>query len=394
MLPIPAQPKHLLTTEEAASVIAEYQQSDWHSALKCIIDQSNVSPQRALKALSTLVNLDRQTKTDIRYDTRWNQLLHERQTPLRHSFFVMAVVIGVTIAGGMLLAPDHLYRWLIPGLATLLIMRWAWLTHRGQTHARVVIGGILLVVLSGLVAAALMDEHSTQVPAAALPLILWCLISLGGGLAFSVWGAVAPMGADRPEQVRSARIGWRVGLINLAATVLISALVLYFIGLAGGDAGDESFNALFRFMIFMIVYAAFSAYLLAPMSRHSLSAALALALPVAIGLMKWATGPAGEAFAYLLLLCAIQVATVGLTALGLLVLAVINHRKAGQEGQLTAAAIAAGVAAMGWAILRFIVEHGVATAAFERGLAIWLWIAIPAMVTATSATVSAYRRTH
>lgn len=392
MLPIRPQPKHLLTAEESASVIATYQQADWHTALSQIIRLTNVNANRALKELSTLVGLGGQTKTAIRNDPRWAELQQSRQTPIWHSFVVLAVLVVVAIAGGLLLPFDTFYRLLVPALATLLIIRWGWLTHRGQAHARVVIGGILLVVLSGLVAAALMDEQSNQVPAAALPLILWCLVALGGGLAFSVWGAVAPMGADKPDEVVAARLGWRIGLVNLAATVLLSSLVMYLIGLVGGQSSEEPFNTLFRFMIFMIVYAAFSAYLLAPLATSALQATLALALPAAIGVLKWVNGSDGEAFGYLLLLSAIQIATVGLTSLGLLMIAFVNRLKEGQEGQLVAAAIAVGVAAIGWTILRFLVGHGTVIGAFTNNeLSTWLWIGVPAALTAAFATGAAYQ---
>ena len=270
--------------------------------------------------------------------------------------------------------------------ACLLALVGWWLSRPSPYgHPGLIMLGIVLIPVAGVVAVAL-PTTGEAIPILGLPLLMLCLVCLAFGTAETLFAHRVPPGAPRPEQIVARRIGRRLARIVLASYLLAPLLALNLLIADLGRIDDETFNALFRYALFLVLAAPVTALFCVPLAASSVSAALALVTPLATAGWLLHSSPEATPTALLAEAAVVQLLAVYLTVIGgLLVLALSRdgRRVLARSGGLVVLLIVGLL--LGNGALRLL--GGLLLDAWpDRGLADWAWwTLLPAALVAAAA---------
>jgi hypothetical protein len=200
----------------------------------------------------------------------------------RGVLFVFLFLVLASLVGVLLLEPEPFVTIWWPACVLLLLA--AWLARPAPYgHPGLIMLGIVLIPVSGVVAVAIAPLQDA-IPIFGLPLILLCLVCLSFGMAETLFAQRVPPGADRRSAVRRRRLSRRLARIVLASYVLMPILTLNHHLAVIGSLDESSFNALFRYGLFLIVAAPVIAMFCVPLAASLASAVTALLTPIVMGL--------------------------------------------------------------------------------------------------------------
>lgn len=264
----------------------------------------------------------------------------------------------------------------VPWAILALVLWMAWTVRDESRGTLPIILGIVLIPISGLVAVALQRDDSGSIPLTGLPLILLSMTLLAYGLAVVLLNSWSVREKAHPTALRIARL-------SLAVHVLAPCLALYFHVLAQDGMDETTFNAVFRFVLFLIVYGPLTASLTVPQTRSRSQALLALGLPLLFAALKAGTVGVDGLYGLLLHVAVVNVLAVWIALAGLALASLVTlHRPASWRPVALALGGAALSVALAWGALRRLGEDLIRLEELSR-LDLLLWIALPALLVAT-----------
>lgn len=253
-----------------------------------------------------------------------------------------------------------------PAVVLLLVVWLAW-KPRGAYVTGILILGIFLVLGSAIVA--------SLAPEVGLVLVLLCMTCLGFGMGIALFDT-QPV----PDPAPTIR---RIPRFVLAVHVLAPCFAIYVYVLRHGGLGDEDlFNAVFRFVLFVIVYAPITAILLASESSGRAQDWIALVLPVAFAVARGWDGGWEGLYGLLLHLGTVNVVAVGLALCGFPLAVAVKNRDKGLWGVVALLLGVAGISvAVAWGMLRRLGEDLARLEAWTPWELLG-WIGLPALIVA------------
>lgn len=307
----------LLTADEQARLRAVAQEEGANAAalwLRRRLALEPVDARNQLAALSPPVEL---AVDDL-------DLRRTIERAVKRSLF--GTPVALLVAGGIGLwlcdARTFVVLWW-PACVLALVARWL-ARPSPYGYPGLIMLGIVLIPLSGLVAVA-MQQTGEAIPILGLPLLMLCLVCMAFGMAETLFAQRVPPGAPRPEQVVARRVGRRLARVVLASYLLLPLLAMNLLIADLGRIDDETFNASFRYALFLIVAAPVTALFCAPLAQSIGNALVALFAPLATAAWLLRTAPDIAPLALLAEAAVVQLLAVYLTVIGGLLALAISH---------------------------------------------------------------------